>query len=118
MTILILSHIQTNGTKNFITLDDIEAKSIISSPTDVYNDTFEDFIQIHLMVYKKAVSSREFDVVLCITVCGGQWQWTESRYLDNGGPTSALCTQTLTRVQPGVTIYNTANAEWWPSCPV
>lgn len=44
------------------------------------------------------------DVVLCITVCGGQWQWTESRYLDNGGPTSALCTQTLTRVQPGVTI--------------
>ena len=58
------------------------------------------------------------DVVLCITVCGGQWQWTESRYLDNGGPTSALCTQTLTRVQPGVTIYNTADAEWWPSCPV
>ena len=51
-----------------MTLDDIEAESIISSPTDVYNDTFEDFIQIHLMVYKKAVTSRELMCWLCITV--------------------------------------------------
>ena len=46
---------------------------------------------------------RESWCVGCVSLCRGQW--TESRYLDNGGPTSALCTQTLTRVhQPGVTI--------------
>ena len=55
------------------------------------------------------------DVVLCITVCRGQW--TENRYLDNGAPHLHSAHKHLhVSTSQGSLSHNTADAEWWPSC--